>query len=137
MICSIDGKFYIRDLGIVHTTRLRLDNKLEVQIQKGMTIDFGKVVHYLFDKAVHTQEPTQDETDNFLIIMKSKNYDVDNEDDPHLRAKHTWLSSDENVGDIQNEILIYADGSKNVKSIGRSVKSDIQIKVKAISAMHC
>lgn len=32
MICSIDGKFYIRDFGFVHTTRLKLDTRVEVQI---------------------------------------------------------------------------------------------------------
>ena len=30
MIVSIDGKFYIRDYGFVHTTRLKLDTKCEV-----------------------------------------------------------------------------------------------------------
>lgn len=53
MICSIDGKFYIRDFGFVHTTRLKLDTRVEVQIQKGSVIDLGKVVHYHFDKVIH------------------------------------------------------------------------------------
>jgi hypothetical protein len=33
IICSINGKFYIRDFGIVHSTRLKLDLKCEVQLQ--------------------------------------------------------------------------------------------------------
>jgi hypothetical protein len=53
MICSIDGKFYIRDFGFVHTTRLKLDTRCEVQLQKGSVVDLGKVVHYHFDKVLH------------------------------------------------------------------------------------
>jgi len=30
MICIIDGKYYIRDMGFVHTTRMKLDGKSEV-----------------------------------------------------------------------------------------------------------
>ena len=52
-IVSIDGKFYIRDYGFVHTTRLKLDTKCEVQLQKGSVVDLGKVVHYHFDKVLH------------------------------------------------------------------------------------
>ena len=32
MICSIGGKYYIRDMGFVHTTRMKLDTKSEVQL---------------------------------------------------------------------------------------------------------
>jgi len=30
MICSIDGQFYMRDMGFVHASRLKLDTKCEV-----------------------------------------------------------------------------------------------------------
>jgi pSer/pThr/pTyr-binding forkhead associated (FHA) protein len=66
-----------------------------------------------------------------------KNYDVDTEDFPHLRARPTWVSADENVDNIQNEINVYADGQKQINSVGRSMKRDIQIKLKAVSADHC
>ena len=68
MIVSIDGKFYIRDYGFVHTTRLKLDTKCEVQLQKGSVVDLGKVVHYHFDKVLHFKEPTASETDNYYIM---------------------------------------------------------------------
>jgi predicted component of type VI protein secretion system len=64
-------------------------------------------------------------------------FDVDAEDYPHLRARPTWVSADENVDNIQNEINVYADGSKQINSVGRSMKRDIQIKLKAVSADHC
>lgn len=136
MICSIDGKFYIRDFGFVHTTRLKLDTRCEVRIQKGSVIDLGKVVHYHFDKVLHAQEPTADETDNFYIIKQGKKYDID-DDYPQLRARPTWVSAEETTENIQNEINIISDGSKTINSIGRSMKRDVQIKLKAVSADHC
>ena len=68
---------------------------------------------------------------------QDKNYDVDSEDFPHLRARPTWVSADENVDNIQNEINVYSDGAKLIHSLGRSMKRDIQIKLKAVSADHC
>ena len=68
---------------------------------------------------------------------ENKQFDVDTEDFPHLRARPTWVSADENVDNIQNEINVYADGQKLVNSVGRSMKRDIQIKLKAVSADHC
>lgn len=53
------------------------------------------------------------------------------------RARPVWVSADENVEHIQNEICANADGSKNQNSLGRSMKRDIQIKLKAVSADHC
>jgi pSer/pThr/pTyr-binding forkhead associated (FHA) protein len=67
---------------------------------------------------------------------ENKTFDVDTEDFPHLRARPTWVSADENVDNIQNEINVYADGQKLVNSVGRSMKRDIQIKLKAVSADH-
>jgi hypothetical protein len=54
-----------------------------------------------------------------------------------LRARPTWVSAEEDVKNIQNEINIYADGTKKVNSIGRSLKRDIQINLKAVSSDHC
>lgn len=138
MICSIDGKFYIRDMGFVHTTRMKLDQKCEIQLQKGSVVDLGKVVHYHFDKLIHSQSPSIPDSDQFYILRNGKQYDVDAEDFPHLRARPTWVSAEENVENIQNEINIYADDkSKQIHSVGRSMKRDVQIKLKAVSADHC
>jgi len=41
------------------------------------------------------------------------------------------------VDNIQNEINIYDDTGKEKYTIGRSMKRDIQIKLKAVSADHC
>ena len=138
MIISMDGQYYIRDLGFVHTSRIKLDKRSEVQIQKGSIVDLGKVVHYHFDKAIHHAVPTQTPSEHFYTMRPSdKNFDVDTEDFPHLRARPTWVSADENVDNIQNEINVYSDGQKPVNSVGRSMKRDIQIKLKAVSADHC
>jgi hypothetical protein len=59
MIVTIDGKYFIRDLGFVHTSRIKLDKRSEVQIQKGSIVDLGKVVHYHFDKCYHKSVPSQ------------------------------------------------------------------------------
>jgi hypothetical protein len=138
MIINVGGQYYIRDLGFVHTSRVKLDKRSEIQIQKGSIVDLGKVVHYHFDKAIHHAAPVQEPSDAFYQMRPSdNNYDVDNEDFPHLRARPTWVSADENVDNIQNEINVYADGQKQINSVGRSMKRDIQIKLKAVSADHC
>lgn len=138
MIVNHNGQYYIRDLGFVHTSRIKLDKRAEVQIHKGTIVDLGKVVHYHFDKVYHHQAPSQAPSENFYIMRPSNtNFDVDTEDFPHLRARPTWVSADENIDNIQNEINVYADGSKLVHSVGRSMKRDIQIKLKAVSADHC
>ena len=138
MIVCIGGKYYIRDLGFVHTSRVKLDKRSEVQIQKGSIVDLGKVVHYHFDKAIHKTAPTCAPSENFYTMRPSdEDFDIDTEDYPHLRARPTWVSADENVDNIQNEINIYADQNKLVNSVGRSMKRDIQIKLKAVSADHC
>lgn len=53
MVCSVNGQFFLRDMGFVHNSRVKLDQKCEVQVQKGSVVDLGKVVHYHFDKVVH------------------------------------------------------------------------------------
>lgn len=137
MIISLNGQYYIRDLGFVHTSRIKLDKRSEVQIQKGSIVDLGKVVHYHFDKVIHNHVPTQEPSEAFYTMRPSdKNFDLD-DDYPHLRARPTWVSADENVDNIQNEINVYADGQKPTNSVGRSMKRDIQIKLKAVSADHC
>jgi pSer/pThr/pTyr-binding forkhead associated (FHA) protein len=137
MICSIDGQYFIRDMGFVHASRLKLDTKCEVQIHKGCLVDLGKVVHYHFDKAIHLKEPTPPDSSAFYVLRHKKSYEVDADDFPHLRARPTWVSAEEHIENIQNEINIYADGQKMINSLGRSMKRDIQIKLKAVSADHC
>ena len=53
-----------------------------------------------------------------------------------MRARPTWVSSDENKDLIQKEIILEAYQS-NYFSIGRSMKREVQIKLKAVSADHC
>jgi pSer/pThr/pTyr-binding forkhead associated (FHA) protein len=138
MIINQGGQYYIRDLGFVHTSRVKLDKRAEIQIQKGSIVDLGKVVHYHFDKATHQSIPAMTPSESFYLMRPAdKKYDIDEEDFPHLRARPTWVSADENVDNIQNEINVYSDGQKLIHSLGRSMKRDIQIKLKAVSADHC
>lgn len=58
------------------------------------------------------------------------------EDPPTLRARPTWVSSDEDKNLIQKEIILEAM-TQNYFSIGRSMKREVQIKLKAVSADHC
>jgi hypothetical protein len=53
MIVCKDGKYFVRDLGIVHTSRIKIDKNTEIQIQQDMLVDLGKVVHYHFNKVTH------------------------------------------------------------------------------------
>jgi pSer/pThr/pTyr-binding forkhead associated (FHA) protein len=68
----------------------------------------------------------------------AEDYAVEDEDGdpPTLRARPTWVSSDENKDLIQKEIILEAFQS-NYFSIGRSMKREVQIKLKAVSADHC
>lgn len=61
----------------------------------------------------------------------------DKNDPPTLRARPTWVSSDENRDLIQKEIILEASQSNNHFSIGRSMRREVQIKLKAVSADHC
>ena len=58
MIVCKDGKYFIRDLGVVHTSRIKVDMNTQIQIQQDALIDLGKVVHYHFDKVTHKCEPS-------------------------------------------------------------------------------
>lgn len=60
----------------------------------------------------------------------------DSSDPPTLRARPTWVSSDENKDLIQKEIILEAF-AQNYFTIGRSMKREVQIKLKAVSADHC
>jgi len=139
MIVCKDGKYFIRDLGVVHTSRIKIDKSTEVQIQQDALVDFGKVVHYHFDKVSHMQKPTQKPSPGFYIMKPSSDdYKLEEEqcDPPTLRARPTWVSSDENKENIQKEIILEAY-SQNFFSIGRSKKREVQINLKAVSADHC
>ena len=76
-----------------------------------------------------------------LFILRSGNKpDIDPEDLPELRARPTWVSAEESIENIQNEINITVDavdGKKNISSLGRSQRRDIRINLKAVSADHC
>lgn len=136
LICK-DDQFYIRDLGIVHTSRYKIDKGLEIQLQKGSVVDMGKVIHYHFDKVTSRKDPQKKSTKDFLVMRPQEPYVVEPDEDPVLRARPTWVSQDENRDMIQNEILITVDEGKNLFTLGRSVKRDIEIKLKAVSADHC
>ena len=57
MIISKDGRFYIRDLGVVHTSRLKVTPSTALQLHQGALIDLGKVVHYHVNKLTHETHP--------------------------------------------------------------------------------
>ena len=140
MIVCKDGKYYIRDLGVVHTSRIKVYKLTEIQIQQDALIDLGKVVHYHFDKVTHQKEPSQQPSPAFYIMRPTaddyKVEEEDTQDPPTLRARPTWVSSDEDNNLIQKEIILEAF-QQNYFSIGRSMKREVQIKLKAVSADHC
>lgn len=63
MIINKDGEFFIRDLGHVHTSKIKLDNKTEFQLQTDIIIDFGKVIHYHVDRLTHKGLPSKEHSD--------------------------------------------------------------------------
>jgi len=143
MIVCKDGKYFIRDLGVVHTSRIKVDMNTQIQIQQDALVDLGKVVHYHFDKVTHKKVPTQEPSNTFYIMRPhAGDYAVEEshdeeQDPPTLRARPTWVSSDENKDLIQKEIILEAIDQAHYFSIGRSMKREVQIKLKAVSADHC
>jgi pSer/pThr/pTyr-binding forkhead associated (FHA) protein len=104
-----------------------------------MLVDLGKVVHYQFDKVTHSTMPSQKPSQNFQILRPSDDdytVEMDENDPPTLRARPTWVSSDENKDLIQKEIILEADAGHMYHTIGRSMKRMVQIKLKAVSADH-
>lgn len=71
MIVCKDGKYYIRDMGVVHTSRVKVDKSTEIQLQQDMLVDLGKVVHYQFDKVTHACKPNVSPSPNFYILRPS------------------------------------------------------------------
>lgn len=139
MIVSKDGKYFVRDLGIVHTSRIKIDKNTEVQIQQDMLVDLGKVVHYHFNKVTHAATPSVAPSQGFQVLFSNSQYNVEEDpssEPPALRARPTWVSSDESKDNIQKEILLEAY-SQHFFSVGRSAKREVQIKLKAVSADHC
>jgi hypothetical protein len=100
MIVCKDGKYFVRDLGVVHTSRIKIDKVTEVQIQQDTLVDLGKVVHYHFDKVTHTSTPSCPASFTYQVLRPGNTdyalEDADSQDPPTLRARPTWVSSDEN-----------------------------------------
>jgi len=139
MIVCKDGRYFIRDMGVVHTSRVKVDKTTEIQLQSDMLVDLGKVVHYQFDKVTHSVAPKAQPSQNFQILRPSDSdymVELDENDPPTLRARPTWVSSDENKDLIQKEIILEADAGHMYHTIGRSMKRMVQIKLKAVSADH-
>jgi len=68
-------------------------------------------VHYHFDKVTHAKHPSQQPTPNFYIMRPTEEeYKCEDEasDPPTLRARPTWVSSDEDKNLIQKEIILEA-----------------------------
>jgi hypothetical protein len=126
MIVCKDGNYYVRDLGIVHTSRIKIDKNTEVRIQQDMLVDLGKVVHYHFNKVTHHNTPSVTPSQNFQVLFSNENYVIEEsqDDPPALRARPTWVSSDENKDLIQKEILLEAYNQKQF-TIGRSMKREV------------
>jgi hypothetical protein len=43
-------------------------------------------------------------------LRPDKEYEVDKDDVPYIRARPIWISADENIENIQNEIHVNTDG---------------------------
>lgn len=85
-------------------------------------------MHYHFDKVTHAKQPSQQPTPSFYVMRPSDaDYVVEEhpaEDPPTLRARPTWVSSDEDKNLIQKEIILEAF-TQNYFSVGRSMKREV------------
>lgn len=67
MIVCKDGKYFMRDLGVVHTSRIKVDMNTSIQIQQDALIDY-QVGHYHFNKVTYSQSPNEKPNPSFFII---------------------------------------------------------------------
>jgi hypothetical protein len=70
MILNIGGNYFIRDLGVVHTSRIKVSGSTALQLHQGALLDLGKVVHYHVDKLLHSETPVN-HSDPSFVIMKT------------------------------------------------------------------
>ena len=87
----------------------------------------------------HAVKPSTTPSTNFYVLRPSDdNYTLEEDaaDPPTLRARPTWVSSDENKDLIQKEVLLEGSPEQTYHTIGRSMKRMVQIKLKAVSADH-
>lgn len=68
ILISKGGRYYLRDLGFVHQTRLKLDLNRHYQLHEDNVIDLGKIVHYHFDKLSHFDKPSQKPSPQFVVM---------------------------------------------------------------------
>ena len=52
--------------------------------------------------------PTQQANPDFFVLRRKGNFEVD-PDDAQLRARPTWVSAEEHIENIQNEIILDAE----------------------------
>ena len=136
VIINKDGRYYLRDLGIVHTSRLKVTGKTALQLHQGALIDLGKVVHYHVNKLTHEIQPGAISKEEFIVMRGSHpEYRID--DEAIFRARPAWISADENRDMVQNEIMLESSSKQSKFSIGRSNRRDVELKLKAVSADHC
>jgi len=100
-------------------------------------VDFGKVVHYYFDKLTLDREPTF-EGEKFCKL-RHEPHEVDPKSDPTLRSKPYLLAIDDPAmrTHIQNEIILNPTKEKSRFSIGKHKNRDIQLNLGAVSNYHC
>mgnify|MGYP001806665448 CR=1 FL=1 len=68
MILNIGGRYFIRDLGVVHTSRIKVSGSTALQLHQGALLDLGKVVHYHVDKLLHHEAPNFPSNSNFVVM---------------------------------------------------------------------
>lgn len=83
------------------------------------------------------EEGTKDRVSEDGDAIDGNDFEIQMQTFPNLRARPAWVSPEESPDSIQNEINVFADGTREQESIGRSAKRSIQLQVKAISAEHC
>ena len=67
IICK-GGEYFVRDLGIIHTSRVKVSANHSIQLRDDALVDIAKTVSYHFDRATHNLKPTQVPNSEFLVL---------------------------------------------------------------------
>lgn len=136
-----DGRFYIRDLGELHNCRLKVQKNWQYQVHKNDVIDFGKVVHYYFNKVVHEELPSAKPSARFFQKSKADPEAIEVEADDkamaRLRPYQVTVDDPKQRQNILNEIIFETTAERKHFSVGKHKNRQAHLNLAAVSNFHC
>jgi len=113
-------------------------------VHKNDVVDFGKVVHYYFNKVVHEVVPhelTQGSEERFFQKTKADKADIEVEEDDkamsRLRPYQVTVDDPKQKQNILNEIIFETTSERKHFSVGKHKNRQAHLNLAAVSNFHC